>query len=261
MSLVKESLTENVNADFIRRLQEAQSQLLGSVGIENLSLYQLQKLAEGTDFITKEARDVIDVTHEYVYEILSGYVAVFDHEPRPRSLLAWRVPGDLLGDFYFMNPGAASQFQDYFLVTDSCRLLRFDARILRQLIDSHSILLWGISRQLARKAINSRIRAQIRAHKESHAQIAHLFLELIKERGLGGEDRQTLNGTYSYYDFEDFLGCSYSSVSKACKDLMDSRCIEHLEDNANSRKYNILNLNKLRGFAKDEERSAKEATR
>jgi CRP-like cAMP-binding protein len=256
--------TEKNSADFVRQyqtLREAGSRLFESIGLDNISLSQLRRLAEGSRLVNKEAGETIEVTHQYVYEILSGYVAVYDQEARPRSLLAWRVPGDLLGDFYFINPEAAGDFQDHFVATDSCRLLRFDADILRQLIQNYSILLWGISQQLARKAINSRIRAQIRSHKDSFAQMAQLILELIKERGLGGKDGLSLIGTYTYHDFEDFLGCSYSAISKACDFLKRRRCIEHLEENANSRKFRILSrdsLVTLRRIAEDGKRATKD---
>jgi hypothetical protein len=106
---------------------------------DRIPLAVLEDICNRTDVIVRPKNERLDLSNEgdYLFEILSGYEKICD-PPGPhdqldneRALLAWRIPGELLGDFKFALPDVSGH--DQITVTDECRLLRIPTPLVHEL--------------------------------------------------------------------------------------------------------------------------------
>lgn len=194
-----------------------------------------------------------------LYEIISGYVKIYnpmtlplegggDNEMSRRALLAWRVPGELLGDFSFALQDES--ISDHMEATDDCLLLRVPADRIRKLAESYPQIYLNIAVNLAAKATKTRIRAQILRLPNIRCKIAKLFIELLAERGydegiFNAENLKVVNGTFHVKDIAAFLGYEYHGAQSGMHALIASGLLAHYENNKKSGRFVICDEDEL----------------
>lgn len=197
-----------------------------------------------------------------VYEIISGYVKIYDRVQRSTgtrqkelenqpALLAWRVPGELLGDFNFVFP--EGNISDKVIATDECQLLKVPADTLRNLAQSYPQIYLNIAGNLVSKAIKSRVRAQVLRLPNIKSMIAKLFIELLEERGYDesadkGIESRVVNGTFYVSDIAAFLGYEYHRTQIGIRALIKADLLAHYLKNKKSGRFVICDEDKLRGY-------------
>lgn len=204
---------------------------------------------------------------EAVFEILSGYVKIQDRRDskadkrqgiikNPPALLAWRVPGELLGDFRFVQPDEPGE--DWIEATDDCLLLRMPTPLIHDLAQIFPQIYLNIASNLASKARKARVRAQILRLPNISCKVTQLFIELLEERGTTEESpgQKVLNGRFWLDDLAAFLGYEDRATEGAVTELINQNLIKHFEDNKSSGRYEVLDPN---GFKPYLERQLKKA--
>ena len=197
-----------------------------------------------------------------LFEILSGYVKICDgpevivdeEQPNfdpPPALLAWRIPGELLGDFRFTEPEQASD--DWISATDECELFRIPASLVHKLGKSYPKIYFNIARNLAAKARKAGIRAQIRRLPTIDCMVAQLFIDLIAERKTTEESpgHHVLNGSFSLDELAAFIGYKESQSGTAIRRMIRRKIIGHYRGKGSGR-YEILNESKLKPYLEDQ---------
>jgi CRP-like cAMP-binding protein len=186
---------------------------------------------------------------EVVFEILSGCVRIYDRhnddsddeetavDNDPPALLAWRVKGELLGDFEFARP--EERDEDYIEATDDCLLLRMPNQLLHEWARSFPQIYLNIARNLAAKARKARVRAQILRLPDINYMTAQLFIELINERQTSEDEEnpgvQVLNGTFRIADLAAFLGYKKRAIEGAITKMIKRNIIKHHRNNLTGR--------------------------
>ena len=201
-----------------------------------------------------------------LFEIISGYVKIQDRRPHPKertskdlkpppALLAWRVPGELLGDFQLV--GSSDTPKDYILTTDPCELLMIKTTTVRKIAAYDSRIYLNIAENLASKAVKARVRAQILRLPTVECMVAKLFLELLDERGTDPSIRENpvVNGTFHREEIAAFLGCGLRSTQKAISKLVKAKLINHHEHDQTGRYY-IRDKNRLMTYVETERLAA-----
>lgn len=201
-------------------------------------VYRSVKVVElpQNDFLPSDPGDCI-------YEIISGYVKIYDRALSPaekrgqekkdtRALLAWRIPGELLGDFNFVAPN--EKHSDQIQATDNCILLKVPFNTLRKLAEGYPHVYFNVASNLAAKAFKTRVRAQVLRLPSISCKIAKLFTEFLLERGydksieLPDGSTRVVNGTYHIEDIAAFLGYGYQGVQAGLKALIKKeKLLEH----------------------------------
>ena len=253
----------------------ARTTLFNAIPVDHIPLASLEELCTVATVIPlKKNRSLLIETRNsedlMIYEILSGYVKIYDQpdsppEPaeaeikNPPALLAWRVPGELLGDFQFTLPSEAPL--DHIVATDDCQLLQIPARSIRKLANSFPQLYFNIAGNLAIKAIKARVRAQILRLPNIESMVSQLFIELLKERKPNEEvtDKSVVNGTFHIDDIAAFLGYEYRSTQEAVHQLIEDGLLKHYHSNKSGR-FEICDLSGLRSLVKRELVKARESS-
>lgn len=199
-----------------------------------------------------------DPNEAFICEILSGYVKIYDRpllksETRlgliknPPALLAWRVPGELLGDFQFTLPEV--RLDDHIVATDDCRLLKLPANVARKIAQTYPQLYLNVASNLCAKAIKARIRAQILRLPNIESMVAKLFIELLDERKIDPAVRgaRVINGTFRVDDIAAFLGYEYHSTQSGIQHLIRDGLLGHYK-NKKSGRFEISNEKGLSQF-------------
>lgn len=202
-----------------------------------------------------------------LFEIIKGYVKIQDRRELPKektskavkpppALLAWRVPGDLLGDFQLV--GSAEVPSDYIQVTDDCELLKIKTKTVQKIAKHNSRIYLNIAANLASKAVKARVRAQILRLPTVQCRVAKLFLELLEERQTDTaiQDYMVINGTFHLHEIAAFLGCGRRRTQDAIKVLIDEKLINHYEHDQTGRYY-ICDKDKLSSYVETERLAAK----
>jgi len=173
-------------------------------------------------------------------------------------LLAWRVPGELLGDFQLTLPKTAPL--DHIVATDDCQLLEIPAPTIRKFAISFPQVYLNIAGNLATKAIKARIRAQILRLPNIESMIAQLFIELLHERTPEEEltDRFLVNGTFHIDDIAAFLGYEYRSTQAAVHHLIEDNYLKHHRSKKSGR-FEISDLQGLHLLVERELDKARES--
>jgi hypothetical protein len=194
-----------------------------------------------------------------LYEILSGYVMIYDRpnlpidkkagtqKDPPPALLAWRVPGELLGDFKFSLPH--DKFQDHFVATDPCQLLVIPHSLVGTIARYQPRIYLNLGANLAGKAVKARVRAQILRLPTIECKIAKLFLELLNEREFDPTitDRSVVNGTFHVRDIGAFLGHGETSTTKGIRMLINNGVLIHYQ-NERSGRFEVPDKERLRQY-------------
>lgn len=183
-----------------------------------------------------------------LYEIISGYVKIYDRALKPwekgkktvknpPALLAWRVPGELLGDFRFTFPDT---MLDQIEATDDCLLMEVPADLLRRLAQTYWQIYHNIACNLAAKAIKTRIRAQLLRQPNVNCMIAKIFLEFLKERGSvdvtqGGKKMKLVQGSFHVKDIAAFLGYEYHRTQTGVHDMIEKGLLAHYKNHRSGR--------------------------
>lgn len=219
------------------------TRLFREVPPTGLSLPTLEVICQEAKILELEKKATLEIgapgKEQFLFEILSGYVMILDQRPSRKSvrnqtapkvspaLLAWRIPGELLGDFQFTLPEALPR--DHIEVTDFCRLLRLPAGLVRTLAQTYPQLYLNIAGNLASKAIKSRVRAQILRFPTIESKVAKLFVELLEEREFDPAitDATVINGTFHIKDIAAFLGYEYRSAQTGIQRLIHDGLINH----------------------------------
>jgi CRP-like cAMP-binding protein len=227
--------------------QLATTTLFQGVSPAELPLIMLEEIYAKADVMKLAKRATLKLAgHDFLYEILSGYVKIYDR-PRlpaetmgkslrnPPALLAWRIPGELLGDFKFSLP--TENLTDHVVATDICYLLRLPSSLVRNLSESYPRIYYNIAANLASKAIKARIRAQILSLPNIESRVAKLFTELINERSFDKEitDSQVINGTFHLPDLAAFVGYKYKTTQQGVLALINSGFIDHYNNKKSGR--------------------------
>jgi len=199
---------------------------------------------------------------EAVFEIIEGYVKIQDRRASKAderrgiiktapALLAWRVPGELLGDFRFAQPEEAGE--DWIEATDDCLLLKMPTPLIHELAQIFPQIYLNIAGNLAAKARKARVRAQILRLPNIKCKVAQLFIELIEERKTTQENpgQHVLNGTFRLDDLEAFLGYEERATEGAVTELMDQELIKHYKNNVSGR-YEICDPNGLKIYLENQ---------
>jgi CRP-like cAMP-binding protein len=209
---------------------------------------------------------------EVVFEILSGCVKIYDRaetqsheeietERNPPALLAWRVHGELIGDFEFARP--EERDEDYIEATDETLLLRMPNHLLHEWAKDYPQIYLNIARNLAAKARKARVRAQILRLSGIKYKTAQLFIELLNERNTI-EDPETpgvqiLNGTFRIADLAAFLGYQERATEGAVTEMIRRNIIKHYKNNLTGR-FEICDQSLLQPYA-DELKAEEEEKR
>jgi CRP-like cAMP-binding protein len=274
-----------LNADIfpdIRRQLDAVEfiQLIGSttlfnqIPVESIPLLTLEELCTAARIVPLEKGESLLIESENpakltIYEILSGYVKIYDR-PIPKSkkaktearnppaLLAWRVPGELLGDFQFTLPNKAPL--DHIVATDDCQLLQLPARTIRNFAVNFPRVYLNIAANLTSKAIKARIRAQILRLPNMESMIAQLFIELLAERKPNQQPTGKLlvNGTFHIDDIAAFLGYEYRRTQAAVHQLIKDDYLKHYRSKKSGR-FEICNFDGLHSLVERELEKARES--
>lgn len=244
--------------EFIQKLMR--TTLFRRVPPAELPLPTLEHICAVADVIALPKNRALPIETEdeekmFLYEILSGYVKIYDRElskdekkqgsiKNPPALLAWRIPGELLGDFQFAAP--ERPLRDHIVATDTCELLKIPYSTVRELANRYPQIYLNIVNNLAVKAINTRIRAQILRLPNIECKMAKLFIELLGERNPDSiiNKHFVINGRFYYEDVAAFLGYESHSVHLSIRDLIKCKLIKHYKNNKSGR-FEICNLKGL----------------
>jgi CRP-like cAMP-binding protein len=237
--------------------------LFRDVPPEQFPLGTLEEISRSIDIVRLGKNRALEFAKDSLYEIISGYVKIYDPEPlgaekgqqdtkHRRALLAWRVPGELLGDFNFACP--PENHPDEIVATDDCRLLRIPNETVRNLARSYPQIYLNIARNLAIKAMRARIRAQVLRLPNINGMIAKLFIEFLAERGydadIGKADKlNVINGTFYIKDIASFLGYKYHRTQSGVHALIEEKLLDHYPKNNKRRgRFVICDETKLRRY-------------
>jgi hypothetical protein len=239
-------LREQLEKDeFIKMLEERT--IFRGLRPTELPLPTLEKVSESFKPILLRKGGKLDLKKsDAVYEIISGYVKIYDRplmasemgkKHDPRALLAWRIPGEMLGDFRFIVPNT---MLDQIEATDECVLLEMPNRLLRNLGETYWQIYHNIACNLAAKAIKTRIRAQILQQPNINCMIAMMFLEFLKERGAeeltqNGKRMEVLRGIFHVKDIAAFLGYEYSRTQGGLHELIEEDLLAHYQNHRSGR--------------------------
>lgn len=251
-------LRERLNSDPLIQLL-AGTTTLKNVSPEEIPLALMAEICAETEVITIHRNDSLDLSEEreFVFEILEGCVKIYAQpvskpdqqstvNKNPPALLAWRIKGELLGDFRFANPDEESE--DWIVATDECRLLKLPASLLHRLAQRYPQIYLNIAGNLVAKANKARVRAQILRLPNIKCKTAQLFIDLLAERGTSnGENSEypVLNGTFRIDDLAAFLGYEEHATQIAVNKMIKGSIIKHHKSKVSGR-YEIW---KPDGFA------------
>jgi CRP-like cAMP-binding protein len=254
------ALPKKFDQSLARRLREQLEkdeyiQMLGErtifrgIRLAELPLPRLEKISESFRPVPLRRGGKLDLSKKgAVYEIISGYVKIYDralkayemgkrHVKNPPALLAWRVPGELLGDFRFTVPEATL---DQIEATDECQLLEMPSELLRELGRAYSEIYKNIAWNLAAKAIKERVRAQILQQPNINCMIAKMFLELLEERKTeeliqDGKKVKVVRGSFHVKDIAAFLGYEYHRTQTGMRSLIEEELLAHYKNHRSGR--------------------------
>jgi CRP-like cAMP-binding protein len=257
-------------ADHIREQLYAEKfiQLLTStttfkdISPEQIPLATLEQICKELSLKTLQKGEHLNLASEgeVVFEILSGCVKIYDRQEeegeaetgKPRALLAWRVRGELLGDFEFARP--EERDKDYIEATDESVLLRMPNHLLHDWAKDYPQIYLNIARNLAVKARKARIRAQILCLPGINYKTAQLFIELLNERKTLEDPEnpgvQILNGTFRVADLAAFLGYQERATEGAITKLIQRKIIKHHKNNLTGR-FEICDQALLQPYVKE----------
>ena len=241
-------IRERLSSDqFIQLL--AGTTTLKNVSPELIPLALLEEICVETEVVTINKNDPLDLTEEpeFVFEILEGCVKIYDQpigksvplstvNKNPPALLAWRIKGELLGDFRFANP--RREAEDWIVATEKCRLLKMPATLLHKLAHLYPQIYLNIAGNLVAKANKARVRAQILRLPNIECMTAQLFIDLLAERGTSnGEnsDYPVLNGTFRIDDLAAFLGYEEHATQLAVNKMIKADIIKHHKSKVSGR--------------------------
>lgn len=237
---------------------------------EQIPLAVLEEICAQTEIVTLHKNEPLEVKKQqnFVFEILEGYVKIYDQpvgqlEPgrnhnNPPALLAWRIRGELLGDFRFANPKQESE--DWIVATDECRLLKMPAPLLHRLAQRYPQIYLNIAGNLVAKANKARVRAQILRLPNIECMTAQLFIDLLAERATSDAENSgchVLNGTFRIDDLAAFLGYEEHATQAAINKMIKSEIINHYKNKVSGR-YEICKRSGLEPYLKRELRKAEE---
>lgn len=253
----------------------ANTTLFNRIPIDSVPLIALEELCAVARVIPLKKNQFLPIETKnpqklMIYEILSGSVKIYDR-PIPKSqkakkeaknppaLLAWRVPGELLGDFQFTLPAEAPV--DHIVATDDCQLLQIPAATVRDFAASFPQLYLNIAANLALKAVKARVRAQILRLPNIESMVAQLFIELLNERKPSQEviGKFVVNGTFHIDDIAAFLGYEYRSTQAAVHQLIEDDYLKHYESKKSGR-FEICDLKGLHSLVERELDKARESS-
>ena len=234
--------------------------LFREISLAKLPLEVLEQMCIQMDVITLVRNEIfrkLKSGSSNLYEIRSGYVMIYDRpnlpidktsatqKSPPPALLAWRVPGELLGDFKFSLPD--NSFQDHVVATDPCELLMIPNSLVRTIAQYEPQIYLNIGANLATKAVKTRVRAQILQLPTIECMIAKLFLELLEERGLDPTitDGSVVNGTFHVKDVGAFLGYGETSTSNGIGTLITAGVLGHYQDDNRSGRFEVPDTARL----------------
>lgn len=237
-TLARRLLKELDGDQFVRMLMNRT--LFRGLSPAQMPLATLVELSASTEVISLKKKKALDLKQsDALYEIISGYVKIYDRGVKPweqrlsikspPAMLAWRIPGELLGDFRFMVPDATL---DRIEATDECRLLKLPAALLHRLAQTYPQIYINIAHNLAAKAIKTRVRAQILREPNVNCMIAKMFLELLAERGheevvRDGKRWQLVLGSFHVRDIAAFLGYKYHGAQLGVRALIEKELMDH----------------------------------
>lgn len=239
-------LRKQLDADeFMQRLTH--TTLFQQISLANLPLLVLEEICKQMDIISVPKTQQCKLGKENLYEILSGYVKIYDRAERPidktsatrttppPALLAWRVPGELLGDFQFSIPQHTAR--DHIVATDNCELLMMPNSLVRTIARYDPQVYLNIAANLALKAVKARVRAQILRLPTIECKIAKLFLELLEERKTDPtiKDYNVVNGTFHIKDIAAFLGHGEHSTQSGIHQLIEHEVLNHYQNEKSGR--------------------------
>ncbi len=206
-----------------------------------LPLETLEEISDSIRVVQLRKNEQLDLKQsDSIYEIISGYVKIYDRALKgwekqkksvrnPPALLAWRIPGELLGDFRFTKPDAVT---DQVVATDECLLMEAPADLLRRLAQDHPQIYLNIACNLASKGVKTRVRAQILRQPNAGCMIAKMFLELLAERGReeavkDGKAWGLVKGSFYIGDIAAFIGYEYHGTQLALHALIKEGLLGH----------------------------------
>lgn len=239
-------LRKQLDADeFMQQL--ARTTLFQLISPANLPLVVVEEICKQNGLIPVSKNEHLKLDKPNLYEILSGYVKIYDRAPLPidkisatrkeppPALLAWRVPGELLGDFQFSIPHHSAR--DHIVATDACQLLMIPNSLVRTIARYEPQIYLNIAANLASKAVKARVRAQILRLPTIECKIAKLFLELLEERKTDPtiEDCNVVNGTFHIKDIAAFLGRGEHSTQQGIHQLIDNKVLDHYKGDRSGR--------------------------
>jgi CRP-like cAMP-binding protein len=238
----------------------AKSTTFRDIPLDRIPLATLEDIYYKTNIkrLQKTQRLNLREEGEVLFEILSGYVKICDgpevivdeEQPNfdpPPALLAWRIPGELLGDFRFSEPEQASD--DWISATDECKLLRMPTSLVHELAKSYPKIYFNIARNLAAKARKAGLRAQILRLPTIDCMVAQLFIDLIAERKTTEESlgHHVLNGSFSLDELAAFIGYKKRHPEGAVSKMIRRKIIGHYRGKGSGR-YEILDESKLKPY-------------
>ena len=240
-------LRERLNSDPLIQLLTGTT-TLKNVSPEEIPLALMAEICAETEVITIPRNDSLDLSEEreFVFEILEGCVKIYGQSlgkpdeqstvnKNPPALLAWRIKGELLGDFRFANPDEESE--DLIVATDECRLLKLPASLLHRLAQRYPQIYLNIAGNLVAKANKARVRAQILRLPNINCKTAQLFIDLLAERGTSSDNSEypVLNGTFRIDDLAAFLGYEEHATQIAVNKMIKGGLIKHHKSKVSGR--------------------------
>ncbi len=177
----------------------------------------------------------------YLYIIREGYLAlrVNSHVLRWDNFLAWRGPGQLLGEFALLYPeiiSGNSKESDHLgltgelKATEECELLEIEGGTFANAASRDANIYRNLSRLLIEKMTQEGKRSEVIQMSPALKRVAKTLLLLIEERGYRASERKIIRGRIVQLDLAGFIGASRGNVSKQMQALKTAGLIDYNDD-------------------------------
>lgn len=193
---------------------------------------------------------------KYLYVIRNGYFALRVNSDVLRwdNFLAWRGPGQILGEFALLfsefEKGILHETEDYKLLgligelkaTGDCELLEIEGATFVRAANADPNIYRNVSCLLIKKMIQEDKRSEVIQLSPALKQVAKTLLLLIQERGYRPGTKKIIRGRILQLDIAGYIGVSREHVNIQLKNLKEAGIISYGEVDG---KIAILDEDKL----------------
>ncbi|BDI32616.1 hypothetical protein CCAX7_46670 [Capsulimonas corticalis] len=164
----------------------------------------------------------------FIYVLRKGYVTVSlkTKENEPAKFLAWRKPGQLLGEMEALYPDTDT-ISARLKATDKCELLEIPSKILINIADNTPAIYRNVCSLLIEKNFEHRRRADVLKLRTPLDRVRATLIHLRRERGYE-LDNKTIKGNIRPQDIAGFIGEDPDRVTPKLDMLVEEGSIEYI---------------------------------